>query len=220
MFKIIQGDSFELSVTINDGNELIDKLVFTSAKLNVFDYVMKQNDNVYTFEMTSEETKKLNISNATYSVEAHFKDDEVQTIILNEPILIKLKDLIVNYITKDDFLKFSGKDLDLEFKNGNYDIKEPVPMFIKRVETVAIELLKDRYDNDNIEEKINRNLDKFKEGMCWQINHILDNSELYLSEFDKSKYLNDIAITIWRNIGLCNLRRYGRTKAYGKRYEM
>lgn len=126
----------------------------------------------------------------------------------------------MSFITKDDFLKFSGKDLDLEFKNGNYDIADAVPIFIERVEIVAIELLKDRYDNYNIEEKINRNLAKFKEGMLWQINHILDNSELYLSEFDKSKYLNDIAITIWRNIGLCNLRRYGRTKAYGKRYEM
>ena len=126
----------------------------------------------------------------------------------------------MNYITKDDFLNFSGKDLDLEFKNGNYDISDPVPMFIKRVESASIALLEERYDNPNIEEKINKNLDKFKEGMCWQIQHILDNSELYLSEFDKSKYLNDIAITIWRNIGLCNLRRYGRTKAYGKRYEM
>ena len=126
----------------------------------------------------------------------------------------------MDYITKDDFLKFSGKDLELEFKNGNYDVKEPVPIFINRVETVAIELLKDRYDNNNIEEKINANLEKFKEGLCWQINHILDNSELYLSEFDKNKYLNDIAITIWKNIGLCNLRRFGATRTYGKRYEM
>ncbi len=112
------------------------------------------------------------------------------------------------YITKDDFLKFSGKDLDLEFKNGNYDIGEPVPMFIKRVETASIALLEERYDNPNIEEKINRNLDKFKEGMCWQIQHILDNSELYLSEFDKKKYLNDIAISKWKLIGLCNLPSY------------
>lgn len=124
------------------------------------------------------------------------------------------------YITKDDFLAFSGKDLELEFRNGNYDIKDPVPMFIKRVETAVIELLKDRYDNDDIETKINNNLDKFKEGMLWQINHILDNSELYLSDFNQQRYINDIAFAIWRNIGLCNIRRFGRSRRYGKRYEM
>lgn len=112
------------------------------------------------------------------------------------------------YITKDDFLAFSGKDLELEFRNGNYDIKDPVPMFIKRVETAVIELLKDRYDNEDIETKINNNLGKFKEGMLWQINHILDNSELYLSDFNQQRYINDIALSIWRNIGLCNIRRF------------
>ena len=114
----------------------------------------------------------------------------------------------MSYITKEDFLKFSGKDLELEFRNGNYDIADAVPLFINRVETVAVELLKDRYDNENIEEKINNNLEQFKKGMLWQINHILDNSELYLSEFNQNKYLNDVALSIWRNIGLCNLRRF------------
>lgn len=113
----------------------------------------------------------------------------------------------MSFITKDDFLKFSGKDLDLEFKNGNYDIADAVPMFIERVETVAINLLIDRYDNANIDEKIQNNLIAFKQGMCWQIQHILDNSELYLSTFEEKRYLNDVALSIWRNIGLCNLRR-------------
>lgn len=113
----------------------------------------------------------------------------------------------MSFITKDDFLKFSGKDLDLEFKNGNYDIADAVPMFIERVETVAINLLIDRYDNVNIDEKIQNNLIAFKQGMCWQIQHILDNSELYLSTFEEKRYLNDVALSIWRNIGLCNLRR-------------
>ena len=74
------------------------------------------------------------------------------TIIFNDAINIKLKEPIVNYVSKEDFLKFSGKDLDLEFKNGNYDIGDPVPMFIKRVETASITLLEERYDNYNIEE--------------------------------------------------------------------
>lgn len=209
MFEIIQGDSIKVAFDINEGAELINYLEFTSEQLQVFNKKLnKITNNIYELYFTSEETEAIKISNATYNLVAFLKDGTEQTIIFNDAINIKLKEPIVNYVTKEDFLKFSGKDLELEFRNGNYDIADAVPLFINRVETVAIELLKDRYDNQNIEEKINNNLEQFKKGMLWQINHILDNSELYLSEFNQSKYLNDVALSIWRNIGLCNLRRY------------
>lgn len=209
MFEIIQGDSIKVAFDINEGAELINYLEFTSEQLQVFNKKLnKITNNIYELYFTSEETENIKISNATYNLVAFLKDGTEQTIIFNDAINIKLKEPIVNYVTKEDFLKFSGKDLELEFRNGNYDIADAVPLFINRVETVAIELLKDRYDNQNIEEKINNNLEQFKKGMLWQINHILDNSELYLSEFNQSKYLNDVALSIWRNIGLCNLRRY------------
>lgn len=209
MFEIIQGDSIKVAFDINEGAELINYLEFTSEQLQVFNKKLnKITNNIYELYFTSEETENIKISNATYNLVAFLKDGTEQTIIFNDAINIKLKEPIVNYVTKEDFLKFSGKDLELEFRNGNYDIADAVPLFINRVETVAIELLKDRYDNQNIEEKINNNLEQFKKGMLWQINHILDNSELYLSEFNQNKYLNDVALSIWRNIGLCNLRRY------------
>lgn len=209
MFEIIQGDSIKVAFDINEGAELINYLEFTSEQLQVFNKKLnKITNNIYELYFTSEETENVKISNATYNLVAFLKDGTEQTIIFNDAINIKLKEPIVNYVTKEDFLKFSGKDLELEFRNGNYDIADAVPLFINRVETVAIELLKDRYDNENIEEKINNNLEQFKKGMLWQINHILDNSELYLSEFNQSKYLNDVALSIWRNIGLCNLRRF------------
>lgn len=209
MFEIIQGDSIKVAFDINEGAELINYLEFTSEQLQVFNKKLnKITNNIYELYFTSEETEAIKISNATYNLVAFLKDGTEQTIIFNDAINIKLKEPIVNYVTKEDFLKFSGKDLELEFRNGNYDIADAVPLFINRVETVAIELLKDRYDNINIEEKINNNLEQFKKGMLWQINHILDNSELYLSEFNQNKYLNDVALSIWRNIGLCNLRRY------------
>lgn len=209
MFEIIQGDSIKVAFDINEGAELINYLEFTSEQLQVFNKKLnKITNNIYELYFTSEETEAIKISNATYNLVAFLKDGTEQTIIFNDAINIKLKEPIVNYVTKEDFLKFSGKDLELEFRNGNYDIADAVPLFINRVETVAIELLKDRYDNENIEEKINNNLEQFKKGMLWQINHILDNSELYLSEFNQNKYLNDVALSIWRNIGLCNLRRY------------
>lgn len=111
----------------------------------------------------------------------------------------------MTYINKNDFLAFSGKDLEVEFKNGNYDIKDPVPMFLKRVETTAIAFLKGNFDNFGIESKIQNNLEQFKEGMLWQIDYILTNSELYNDpENHKSKYLCPVAKEIWRNIELIN----------------
>lgn len=113
------------------------------------------------------------------------------------------------YVTKDEFLKFSGLDLELEFKNGNYDIDDSVEMFINKVETSAIEILKDRYENYNMEDKINNHLAKFKEGMMWQIEYILNHGELYNNaEADPSKYLSPTAVMVWRNIGMCNIRSY------------
>lgn len=209
MVELIQGYTFEININVNDGYESIEQLLFTSYELDVVNQpITKVDDNNYIFKMSAEETEKIKVKNAFYNVVAQLIDGDIQPIILNEPINIILKNGINTYITKDDFLKFSGKDLDLEFKNGNYDIGDPVPMFIKRVETASIALLEERYENPNIEEKINKNLIKFKEGMCWQIQHILDNGELYLSEFDKKRYLNDIALSQWRLIGLCNLPRY------------
>lgn len=209
MINLIQGYSEMIYFTINEGASLIDYLIFESDELGIYNKRLeKQDENTYVLNFTSQETSQFKISNATYNVDAYLLDGDVRPIVLEDKILIKLKDGIENYVSKEDFLKFSGKDLELEFRNGNYDIADAVPVFIKRVETASIELLKDRYDNINIEEKIKNNINKFKEGMLWQINHILDNSELYLSEFNKSKYLNDIALSIWRNIGLCNLRRY------------
>ena len=115
----------------------------------------------------------------------------------------------MSYITKDDYLEFSGIDLELEFKNGNYDISDPVPIFIKRVEEIAISILKNWFDTYKFEEKINNNLEAFKRGMLWQINYILQNSELYLNNEqtpvnNERKFISATSYNIWRNIGLCN----------------
>lgn len=113
------------------------------------------------------------------------------------------------YVTKDEFLEYTGKDLELDFKNGNFDIDDTVPMFIRKVESASIEILKDRYDNYNIENTINNHLEKFKEGMIWQLDYILAHGELYNNaDADPSKYLSPTAIMFWRNIGLCNNRSY------------
>lgn len=111
-------------------------------------------------------------------------------------------------ITKDDYIKFSGIDLEQELKN-NYDISDPVNMVLKRIETTAEAMLKDIYDNADFDIKVAKHEDKYKEGMLWQINYIIQNGELYnMVDANPNKYLAPMAIFIWRNIGLCNLRRY------------
>lgn len=105
----------------------------------------------------------------------------------------------MSYVDKDEFLKFSGLDLDIEFANGNYDIEDMPNVFINRIEENAIAYLKDHYDNEDFETKVNLNINDFKKGMCYQI-------------YEKLKYgekptINLTAKSIWTNIGLCNLRR-------------
>ena len=75
----------------------------------------------------------------------------------------------MSYVNKDEFLKFSGLDLEVEFANGNFDIDEMPQVFINRVEDNAIAILKNNYDNEDFENKVNMFLDEFKKGMCYQI---------------------------------------------------
>lgn len=106
----------------------------------------------------------------------------------------------MSYVNKDEFLKFSGLDLEVEFANGNFEIDDMPQVFINRVEDNAIATLKNNYDNEDFENKVNMFLDDFKKGMCYQI--------LEKLKFGETSTLNETAKTIWTNIGLCNLRRY------------
>jgi hypothetical protein len=105
----------------------------------------------------------------------------------------------MSFIDKDYFLKFSGIDIEVEFENSNFDTDDAYQMFINRVEDTAIAILKDRYDNEDFENKVNGNLEEFKKGMAYQVYDKLKKGE--------TNTLNETAFTIWRNIGLCNLRR-------------
>ena len=106
----------------------------------------------------------------------------------------------MSYVNKDEFLKFSGLDLEVEFANGNFDIDEMPQVFINRVEDNAIAVLKNNYDNENFDNIVNKFLNEFKKGMCYQILDKLKHGETLT--------LDKTAKTIWTNIGLCNLRRY------------
>lgn len=105
----------------------------------------------------------------------------------------------MSYINKDYFFKKSGLDLDVEFEALYFDSAEAPQMFIERVEETAIAMLKDDYDNEDIDYKINNNLEEFRKGMFYQVYEKL--------KFGETPTINLTALTIWRNIGLCNLRR-------------
>lgn len=51
----------------------------------------------------------------------------------------------MSYVNKDDFLEFSGLDLEIEFANGNYDVDDMPDIFIKRVQNDFINILKSNY---------------------------------------------------------------------------
>lgn len=102
-------------------------------------------------------------------------------------------------IDKDYFLKFSGIDIEVEFENSNFDTDDAPQIFMKRVEDTTIAILKDRYDNEDFENKVNANLEEFKKGMAYQIYEKLKKGE--------TNSINETAFVIFRNIGLCNLRR-------------
>lgn len=200
MVELNVGYTFELNVNVNNGADLISELFFTSKELNINNKKLTKIDKYnYLFELTPEETSKIVVDEAYYSIRAVLIDGNEEPLRFNELIVINHEKKEKNYVSKDDFLEFSGLDLEIEFANGNYDVDDMPRIFINRVETTAIELLKDYYDNEDIEEKIKKNLIQFKKGMCYQIMEKL--------KYGETETLNKTAKTIWTNIGLCNLRR-------------
>lgn len=81
---------------------------------------------------------------------------------------------MATYVTKDDYLKFAGIDLDLELKKTNYDNPTgAVDIFITRIEDWCKDYLYSKYftNDDNFEATY------FKKGVLHQIEYTLKNGE-------------------------------------------
>ncbi len=112
---------------------------------------------------------------------------------------------MAQYITKEDYLHHSGKNLDIEFKNGNFDVDNPADVFLTRVEEQTIQYIKmhyqQAYDFDTL---INLDLATFKKGLLYQVDYILENGEVSLDSESLVERLGRPSFDCFRSLGLCN----------------
>ena len=75
------------------------------------------------------------------------------------------------YLTKSDYLKFDGIDLDIELPNDD-NAKGKVDRFLNEVERFTIMELRKYGFNENMVN--DNNLQDFKYGLMYQVRHFLD----------------------------------------------
>lgn len=76
------------------------------------------------------------------------------------------------YVTKDSYFEFSGIDLDIEIKSGQYDNPTlATETFIKNTQTEFYELIRANYEITLWDDDI------FAKALLWQIKHILKHGE-------------------------------------------
>ena len=112
----------------------------------------------------------------------------------------------MDYITKQDYLNFSGIDLDIELKKGNYDNPtKAVEIFIKRIQDWCVEYLTANYFTTI--EDVETNSDEFKKGVLHQIDYVRRNGELSIEATNITRVMSPNAKNVFMNIGLCNTRQ-------------
>lgn len=119
----------------------------------------------------------------------------------------------MEYVTKKDYLDFSGIDLDIELKKGNYDNPtKAVEIFIKRIQDWCKDYLLFNYilSEEDISEVY------FKKGVLHQIDYIRRNGELTIENAENIRVLAPNAYMAFKMGGMCNTT-YERPK-YGNRY--
>ena len=113
------------------------------------------------------------------------------------------------YVKKEDYLHETSIDLNVEFRGGNYDSANAIDEFIDRAEEATIDYLKFNYDNEDvfIDKMSEQTLEKFKKGLIYQIQYFVQVGEIYNQNTDQPILCNR-AMSIFRQIGLCNYRCY------------
>ena len=125
-----------------------------------------------------------------------------------------------NIVTKEDYLGYSGIDLDVELTSravNDYG-DDPAPRFINAIENWCKSFLMDNYSWDGVVHEGNQ-LKRYKKGIMYQIEHILTYGNLTIAEkfvetgqiitpaeLNRIK-MSDSAIAEFRLGGMANLRR-------------
>lgn len=91
--EIIQGDSFDLEIELEDVDVLtVDKIIFSSVMLDVkYEAQWSDEANTYLVSITSKETSLFEPMKASYDITVFFVNDKVATAHYNGILLVKEK---------------------------------------------------------------------------------------------------------------------------------
>lgn len=96
MIKVIQGDTLNLTISVEGDNKLIEELYFSCKKLDIVNKLTKVNDTQYIITFSSEITQKWMEGNAFYDITAKLKDNQISTVVYYDEMRILKKENTIN----------------------------------------------------------------------------------------------------------------------------
>lgn len=96
MIEIIQGDTLNITITVEQGAELINELWFSCKALEISEKCTKIDDTHYMIDFGSELTNNCNERYLFFDITAMLKDNQVNTLIYNQEIRILKKENAIN----------------------------------------------------------------------------------------------------------------------------
>ena len=87
--KVIQGDSYQLNVSVENVTNAIDHITISSEKLGIKKALTYDSENnKYVFTLSPDETKDLKVGKDDYDLTIFFTDENVLTIVYRCEIVI------------------------------------------------------------------------------------------------------------------------------------
>ena len=96
MIKLIQGDTLNLSITVEHGAELIEELYFSCEFLKLSKTLTKIDDTHYMVNFDAEFTCNCPVCTTSFDITAKLKDDQIVTVIYNDPIKVLKKENVID----------------------------------------------------------------------------------------------------------------------------
>ena len=96
MIKLIQGDTLNLIITVEEGANQIEELYFSCERLNLSKTLTKIDDTHYMVNFDAEFTCDCSICNTTFDITAKLKDNQIVTVIYNDSLKILKKENKIN----------------------------------------------------------------------------------------------------------------------------
>lgn len=96
MIKLIQGDTLNLIITVEKGADLIEELYFSCERLKLSKVLTKIDDTNYMVNFDTEFTCNCPICTTTFDITAKLKDNQIVTVIYNDPIRVLKKENVID----------------------------------------------------------------------------------------------------------------------------